>query len=1082
MPRASVPGPPRTTRRKIDMNIRYVAGLFLFSLWIGTTGLHAAEMQRGLAVYIGGDVETMIALRNDDNYLVHALNRDNAKVSTIQRQLMSQDLYGPISIQHWDGDRLPYANDLANRMVVDDQGVSMEEILRVLAPGGVAVLRKVDGSLTRVVKPRPPAMDDWPHYLHGSTGNPVAQDELVHSPKQIRWVAAPRWARHHEHMASMNALVSAAGKLFYICDEGPQVSMLHPPKWTLSGRDAYNGLLLWQRDMGEWFPHLYPLKSGPASMPRRLVAGQEHLYVTMSVDGPVSVIDNATGKTVREITGTEKTREIVLAKGLLYLVRGDADQTTVTAADPASGKVLWNKDYSVAALTLAANEKQVVFFSGQELVSLNPRTGALHWAVPVGPAKATSTGRPQTPDWTSAKPPRLILHDHVILLGLGSTVYSFAATDGQPLWNAPYPVSGYASPRDLFIIDELAWWGDTAGARNTGRFWGRDLLTGAIEASFEPQDPSIVWLSHHRCHISKATCNYILPARMGIEFVDLKKQTWQENHWVRGGCLYGAMPANGLLYAPPHACACYFEAMLNGFHGLTSNTVKGETIPEEKRLKKGPAFDQPLESTKTRQEGDWPTFRGDSTRSGFSSTSISKNLQQKWNCALGTGLTQPVVSDGRLIIAARDAHTVWALDTESGKKLWSFTAGGRIDSPPTVHRGRAVFGCRDGWIYCVTADRGELVWRYRAMPYEMLIMVYGQLESAWPVSGSVLMVHDEVHCVAGRNMFLDEGLRYLRLDLATGEPISETVMDRADPIQGGTIQKYDSWLDMTTTLPDILSCDGENVFMRSLPFDLRGNRRRITHIAAETEPAHLFSPTGYLDNTWFHRTYWTYGRTFPGGWIGHLNPGRYNPSGRLLVMDEDHVYGYGRRPDYYRWTTALEYRLFAVERGTHETKDIYAYDKFKVDQLEKFPEMKIDRLMQLPSGNKPRTVPRYDVSWEDTSPVLLVRAMAVSKETLLVAGPEDISDEGLFSFTEARNATGNRQALTDVASRPDLKEQAEMWNGKSGATLLAISKEDGKTLSSHHLDSLPVFDGMIVADGAVFVATAQGSVVCLRGE
>ncbi|MCP4548409.1 MAG: hypothetical protein GY835_18275 [bacterium] len=309
---------------KIDMNIQYRVGPVLLSCWIATACLHAAEARRGLAVYIGSDTAAMIALRDDDGYLVHALNRHKDEVSRIRKQLMSRNLYGPVSVQHWDGDRLPYANDLANRVVVDAEKVSMSEVMRILAPSDTAVVRKADGSWSQTVKPRPTAMDDWTHYLHGSTGNPVAQDDLVHSPRQIRWVAAPRWARHHEHMASMNALVSAAGKLFYICDEGPQVSMLHPPKWKLSARDAYNGLLLWQRDMGQWFPHLFPLKSGPASMSRRLVADQECLYVTMSIDGPVSVIDNATGKTVREIAGTEMTREIVLAGGTLYLARGDA--------------------------------------------------------------------------------------------------------------------------------------------------------------------------------------------------------------------------------------------------------------------------------------------------------------------------------------------------------------------------------------------------------------------------------------------------------------------------------------------------------------------------------------------------------------------------------------------------------------------------------------------------------------------------------------------------------------------------------------------------------------------------------------
>ncbi len=1044
---------------------------------IGTAVSCASDKGNGLAIYIGSDVKTMVELSETERYLVHALCDDRERVSSLRRELASKDLYGPVSVQHWDGGRLPYASDLVNKLVVDSGSVSNLEVMRVLVPNGTAKVRR-KGSWIQKVKPRPRSMDDWTHYLHNGSGNPVAQDDLVHSPRQVRWVGAPRWARHHEHMASMNALVSAAGKLFYICDEGPRVSMLHPPKWKLSARDAYNGLLLWQRDMGEWFPHLYPLKSGPATMPRRLVADQKHLFATLSIDGPVSVIDNGTGETVREIAGTEKTREIVLADGILLLARGDVGETSVTAADPASGRVLWDKKLPVAALTLAANAKQAVFLSGGELVALAPRTGERLWSAAVASLKSSSPKQAGSPEWISKSPPRLILHEDVVLLGLFKSVFAFSIIDGKPLWNTPSPVSGYASPRDLFVIDNLAWWGDTAGAKKSGRFWGRDLLSGEIKAEFDPQDESIVWLSHHRCHISKATCNYILPARMGIEFVDLEKQAWQENHWVRGGCLYGAMPANGLLYAPPHACACYFEAKLNGFNALTSATDKGEIIPAVKRLEKGLAFDAPLPDAGERGE-DWPMFRGDPSRSGSSPTTIGSDMEPRWRCELGPGLTQPVMRDGRVFVATRDNHTLWALDAESGKRLWRFTAGGRIDSPPAIHRGRAVFGCRNGWVYCLAADSGKLAWRYRAVPYESLVMAYGQLESAWPVSGSVLIVNDEVHCVAGRNMFLDGGLRYLRIDLATGNAVSEVVMDRTDPIKGGTIQKYDSWLDMTTTLPDVLSCDGRNVYMRSLPFDLQGNRRRVTHIAGETEPAHLFSPTGYLDDAWFHRSYWTYGRTFPGGWIGHLNPGRYNPSGRLLVMDDENVYGYGRKPDYYRWTTALEYRLFAVDRKAHETRDIYAYDKFKNDQLTKFPEMKIDKHMELPSGNKPAVVPRYDTVWEHAGPAILVRAMAASKAKLFLAGPEDVSDEGSFSFVDARRHVWDLQVLTDVAAKSDLAEQAAIWDGESGASLLVVSKKDGKTLSRHTLDSLPVFDGLIVAGGQVIVATTEGSVVCL---
>ena len=48
-------------------------------------------------------------------------------------------------------------------------------------------------------------------------------------------------------------------------------------------------------------------------------------------------------------------------------------------------------------------------------------------------------------------------------------------------------------------------------------------------------------------------------------------------------------------------------------------------------------------------------------------------------------------------------------------------APGRVDSPPTLHQGRAIFGCRDGYVYCLTADDGKLVWRFRAAPIDQRI-------------------------------------------------------------------------------------------------------------------------------------------------------------------------------------------------------------------------------------------------------------------------------------------------------------------------------------------------------------------------
>ena len=70
----------------------------------------------------------------------------------------------------------------------------------------------------------------------------------------------------------------------------------------------------------------------------------------------------------------------------------------------------------------------------------------------------------------------------------------------------------------------------------------------------------------------------------------------------------------------------------------------------------------------------------------------------------------------------------------TGETAWRFTTGARVDSPPTIYRGRVLFGSADGWVYCLRASDGVLAWRFRAAPAERLIPMYGALTSTWPAA------------------------------------------------------------------------------------------------------------------------------------------------------------------------------------------------------------------------------------------------------------------------------------------------------------------------------------------------------------
>ena len=271
-----------------------------------------------------------------------------------------------------------------------------------------------------------------------------------------------------------------------------------------------------------------------------------------------------------------------------------------------------------------------------------------------------------------------------------------------------------------------------------------------------------------------------------------------------------------------------------------------------------------------------------------------------------------------------DQHTLHALDANSGQRLWSFTTGGRVDSPPTVDKGRVVFGSADGCVYCLRATDGALAWRFRAAPYDLRLAAFEQIESVWPVHGSVL---DRKR----RGLFRRRPLQLPRWRLAVHsargrhrrKALGNRSSTNAIPKPASNIQERLQVLQMPVGLPDVLSSDGKSIYMRSQQFDLAGKRLGLGPFSGQApvhgavqkgETAHLFAPMGFLDDTWFHRSYWVYGRSFAGGHNGYYQAGKYTPSGRILVADESNVYGFGRKPQYLKWTTTMEHQLFSANK------------------------------------------------------------------------------------------------------------------------------------------------------------------------
>ncbi len=1036
--------------------------------------LKATGVKGGLVVHVGcGRGKLTAALRANDSYLVHGLDADAKNVEAARKHIRSLKLYGKVSVEQWSGKHLPYADNLVNLLVSEDLGkVPMDEVMRVLAPKGAAYIKG-----KKTVKLWPETIDEWTHYLHDASNNAVANDTEVGSPRRMKWVCGPKWTRSHEFVSSLVAMVSASGRIFYLFDEGLTgvTPSSIPERWTLIARDAFNGVLLWKRPIddrrgGKWKGS--SLRGVPASVPRLLVADGDRIFTPLKFGAAVSILDAATGKVLSECKGTEGAQEIRCLDGVL-LVR----KTAVTAFDAKSGEQLWQSEDKPQPQTLTALGGKVFYVAGPAMVCLDLKTGKQLW-------KTTGQASREPPKVSRKGKARnlagslLLAHGDRVLLAGREGLQAFSADTGKQLWTAKGRLGGRG---ELFVAQGQAWRWEGHG------FVGHDLDTGKIKTTIKADD--VFSPGHHlRCYQSKATVNFIIAPWRGLEFISLTGGKHTQNDWLRGPCKFGIMPSNGLVYVPPDPCFCYTGVKVLGFTALAPASAKATAKVSAARLEKGPAYSK-VTAAKLGKD-DWPTYRHDARRTGATGSEVPADASVRWQVRLGGPLTPPVVADGRVYVAAKDEHTLQALSVKDGGKVWQFTAGGRIDSPPTVHGGLVLLGCTDGRVYCLRATDGALVWRFRAGPSDERIVAFGRLESPWRVHGSILVTGGVAYCTAGRSTYLDGGIRVIALDPATGKVVHEATLDTwARTREDAKGKPFIPGYHMEGALSDVLVSEGSHIYMGQYKLDLSLKEQDVPYALIDPknkskamgmeelmdkpyvqkmetqkrdEPVqrnwqlrqwpqmakehkakygasnlgerkmgrHVFATGGFLDDSWYNRTFWMYSQTWPGFHIAN----RGAKTGQLLVVGPDKTYA----------VQAYPYRNLQSPLFTPGGKGYLLF----ADKNDNEPVLP-DYTRGVPKGiGFTRKNPPVWFKWVPVR----IRGMALAGKTLFVAGPPDVLDSA---------------------------DPMGAFEGRKGGVLRAYSAADGKKLSERKLDSPPVFDGLIAAGGRLYMTTRDGKVICL---
>ncbi len=1019
------------------------------------------KIHGGLVVELGQpDAGFAAKLAETGRYIIHVLDTKSEAIKDAQTLLHSKHVYGVASAETVsDYSHLPYTENLINLVIAGSGTAKPGEILRVLVPQGALVVTDPTSNTQKALekagfefieevpslsdenkkwivahKPWPESMGHWTHSRHDADGNAVSPDTAVGEPKRIRWIAG-------HSGTEVEGMVSDGGRNFY----GHSLT-----------RDSFNGMRLWHRDLTQaedkMDPSNFTMKrlSGNQARP---VATEKFLFAVAFPTKNLVALDSKTGEIVRSFPEIVTPKELVQHKGSVVATCAAG----IYAFSAETGDILWKKEAS-SARTIVAGSDRVSYIQGE------PRKGEKSEAVTVDLYSGKVLWRNSSYPWLD-KVKRSVLYGDQLAYEVSSLnnsdanngIHIVSAEDGDLSWQKTYApgMNHNRQARALFIGDDL--WIQQGGKidyddKEKAKFQTVEV-TALDRDTGETQKTLKAGFGH--CAPPVATVNMIFSGV--VEMTDLKTGNLVLNSITKSNCSRenGFTPANGLIYATPKHCTCWpmlrgYVAMAPDHPGIGTESYPPGLPAEEIDFKvsaEGAAVDAkapgPLAS-------DWPMYRHDVWRSSSSTSAGPEEVAVQWSAAIAPGkdslsassplrfdwddnpfvkgrLSPPTIANGRAYVARPDAHEVVAIDTASGKVAWRFTARGRVDTPPTIHNGLAIFGDHGGYVHALRADNGEPVWKFQAAPIDERMGAYGQIESAWPVAGSVLVMDEVAYFVAGRQELSDGGVFIFSVDPMTGKKnwvkkhnsIPQKGYDGENNESLGFYKNSGLEFDPV----DLLHKEGDRIAMSRWLISLDGKEIDVDtwngFAKLNTGEGTVFAPRGT----------WTYG---------------FRQIHRF--SNEAH-----RRP-------LCVYRDNTIVGALNSTTAIYRRD---FESEEKFNSKWITGWEAAGKGSKGGRPYRSD-------------RIAESAAWKVNPWSEGDTPEDLLKPTTVEGGKQLKNKLYGMV----MDSEDRLYVVHQDGTLKVINTKDGKTLSESKVPA-PMWDGLALAENRLFLSTEDGQLVCL---
>jgi len=750
----------------------------------------APPKPHGLIVHVG-TIESTAAksLIADQPVVLLAVAKNAAAENAMRADFAKAGLAGQVTVASLAGTRIPLIDNVATLVIASDTSVDQAELLRIARPLG-----KVQAGGKTIEKPRPETFGQWGQYHFDATMSDVGNDRAAGPAYGIQWLSGPQDSSAQGVRVVNDVFVQPEGR--------PQM---------IVARDASSGLPLWQRPditsvsryaflLDDARVYLYPQVQNARFPAEAMIALDKRTGQTVT-----TYSEGITFKVTVDVPANDhKKREEVVkplqARAADFQARLAGNSLLQVAS---ADLVMLDADTGKRRWAATAANGQVFMFpvmtADRVFVLEGPKASSFsytHWpAVEIRTVHCLDAATGQkvwSLDWPKDRE-ATIAYNLTTSNGKLAAVTRVGANKGKVsvlIVDAKTGKEGFFGSNEVFK-GEIGGGHSSARAIAIGdRLWFTTItVVGGSMSLTNPNDPAQLDRSFARvarpvgCTAYRATPNWLFGS---LTTYSLDGKQLVHTDAARTSCDVGAFPANGLSYITSNHCFC--QPYLPGSIAFHSRPFGG--VEQLQRLERGTAAAAPA---RAEQANEWPMFLRDNMRTAWSPEKLQPQLKQLWSIKPGADtapanpllakswddhwyahgpLSQTSVAEGVAVAALTHRQQVLAFDPATGAEKWRTDVDGRVDSAPTIHKGLVLAGTHNGWLYALNRDSGQLVWRFHAAPRRERIVVDGQLESPWPLFGTVNVDDKGIYAMAGRHTDSDGGMFWYQLSLS-GEVIKQ---------------------------------------------------------------------------------------------------------------------------------------------------------------------------------------------------------------------------------------------------------------------------------------------------------------------